>query len=49
MNRLEKNHEGTSLVVQGLRLCASNAGDTGLIPGQELSSHMLRSAAQKEN
>ena len=47
MNRLEKNHEGTSLVVQGLRLCASNAGDTGLIPGQELSSHMLRSAAQK--
>ena len=24
---------GTSLVVQWLRLCASNAGGTGLIPG----------------
>ena len=26
---------GTSLVAQGLRLCAFNVGSTGLIPGQE--------------
>ena len=26
--------EGTLLAVQGLRLCASTAGGTGLIPGQ---------------
>lgn len=33
---------GTSLVVQRLRLCAPNAGDLGLIPGQVTRSHMLK-------
>ena len=28
-------------MVQGLRLCASNAGGTSLIPGQETKSHMI--------
>ena len=32
---------GTSLVVQWLRLCAPNAGDLGLIPGQGTRSHTL--------
>ena len=31
---------GTSLVVQWLRLHASNTGGLGLIPGQETRSHM---------
>ena len=31
---------GTSLVVQWLRLQASNAGGLGLIPGQESRYHM---------
>ena len=30
--------EGTSLVVQWLRLCASNSGGTGSIPGQGTKS-----------
>ena len=30
---------GTSLVVQWLRLCAPNAGGSGLIPGQGTRSH----------
>ena len=30
----EKHCTGTSLVVQWLRLCALNAGDSGSIPGQ---------------
>ena len=30
----QKNHLGTFLVVQWLRLCASNAGSTGSIPHQ---------------
>ena len=38
---------GTSLVVQWLRLHASNAGDAGSIPGQELGSRMLHSTAKK--
>ena len=33
---------GTSLVVQWLRLHASNAGGPGLIPGQGTRSHMLQ-------
>ena len=33
---------GTSLVVQRLRLCAPNAGDPGLIPGQGVRSRMLQ-------
>ena len=32
--------KGTSLVVQLLRLCASNAGGSGSIPGQGTRSHM---------
>ena len=32
----------TSLVVQWLRLYAPNAGDLGLIPGQETGTHMLQ-------
>ena len=32
--------QGTSLVVQWLRLCAPNAGSPGLIPGQGTRSHM---------
>ena len=34
--------EGTSLVVQWLRLCASNTGGPGLIPGQSTRSRMLQ-------
>ena len=33
---------GTFLVVQWLRLCASNAGDPGSISGQGTRSHMLQ-------
>ena len=35
----KKNKSGTSPVVQWLRLHASNAGSTGLIPGGKLRSH----------
>ena len=40
---------GTSLVVQWLRLCTSNAGDPGLNPGQGTRSHtsQLRPSADK--
>ena len=31
-----------SLVVEWLRLCAPNAGDPGLLPGQGTRSHMLQ-------
>ena len=40
-----KNY-GTSLVVQWLRLCASTAGSTGLITGQELRSWVPRGMAK---
>ena len=33
--------DGTSLVVQWIRLCTPNAGDSGLTPGQGTISHML--------
>ena len=33
-------NNGTSLVVQWLRLCAPNAGALGSIPGQGARSHM---------
>ena len=33
---------GTSLVVQWLRLCASNAGGPGSVSGQGTRSHMLQ-------
>ena len=32
--------DGTSLVVQWVRLCTLNAGSPGLIPGRETRSHM---------
>ena len=32
----------TSVVVQGLRLCARNAGGPGSIPGQGTRSHVLQ-------
>ena len=35
-----KMKEGTSLLVQQLRLHAPNVGGLGLIPGQETRSHM---------
>ena len=35
----------TSLEVQWLRFCASNAGDMGLIPVWELRSHTLQGEA----
>ena len=37
---------GTSLVIQCLRLCTSNTWGMGLIPGQELRSHMPCTAAE---
>ena len=37
---LMKVKEGTSLVVQWLRLCTPNAGGLGSIPGQGARSHM---------
>ena len=39
---LRTTSAGTSLPVQGQRLCAPNAGDTGSIPGQGTRSHMLQ-------
>ena len=36
----KSNSMGTSLVVQGLGLHASNAGGPGSIPGQGTRSHM---------
>ena len=33
---------GTSLVVQWIRLCALNAANLGLIPGQGTRSHVLQ-------
>ena len=36
----QKTNEGTSLVVQWLRLCIPCAGDPGLIPGQGTRFHM---------
>ena len=40
--------QGTSLVVQWLRLRASTAGGMGSIPGLELRSHMPRSRKKKK-
>ena len=40
---------GTSLVIQGLRLCTPKAGGPGSIPGQGTRSHMqLRPGGAKE-
>ena len=38
----QKYNERTSLVIQWLRLCASNAGVLGSIPGQGTRFHMLQ-------
>ena len=35
-------YKGTSLMVQWLRLCSSNGGSLGLIPGQGTRSHMVQ-------
>ena len=39
---IKKAGDGTSLVVQQLRLCALNAGGQGSIPGRGTGSHMLQ-------
>ena len=39
---------GTSLVVQWLRLCAPNAGATGLIPGRESKVPHAAQRSQKK-
>ena len=40
---------GTSLAVQGLRLCASNAGGAGLIPGRGTKIPHAARHGQKQN
>ena len=47
---LKLDCSGTSLIIQGLRLCTLNAVEPGSIPGQGTRSHMLQltpSTAQK--
>ena len=44
-----ERHRGNSLVVQRLRLCASNAGGEGLILGRELRSHITYGVAKKRH
>ena len=36
-------------MVQWLRLCALNTGDTGSIPSQETKVHILQGRAKKKN
>ena len=43
---IQNNMWATSLVIQWWRLCASNARAMGLIPGQELRSHVLYGMAK---
>ena len=43
---LLKPHQGISLIVQWLRLCATNAGGLGSIPGQGTRSHTLQLRVQ---
>ena len=40
---------GTSLVVQWLRFCAPNAGDSGSVPGQGNRSHMSQLRPMQPN
>ena len=47
-NTLKKGLGRTSLVIQWLRLCTSNAVGMGLIPDQELRSHLLCSTAKNK-
>ena len=42
----KRQEQGTSLVVQGLRLHAPNAGGPDIIPGQGAGSHMLQLRAR---
>ena len=47
--RKKEKNKRTSLVVQWLRLCASSAGRTGLIPGQVSSAcHAVRPKKKKQ-
>ena len=41
--------DGTSLVVQWLGYCASNAGDLSSIPGQGTRSHMPHATTQTQH
>ena len=43
-----KANSWASPVIQSLRLCASTAGNSGLIPTGELRSYMLYRAAKKK-
>ena len=47
-NFKKKIKRGTSLEVQLLRLCASNAGGSSSVSGQRTRSHMLHSAVKKK-
>ena len=40
------SHQGTSLVVQWLKLCASNAVSAGSVPGQGHKTHMPQDEAK---
>ena len=42
MWNLKYDTNGTSLVIQWLRLCTVNAGGSGLIPGQGVGSYVLQ-------
>ena len=42
LSKILNSYLGTSLVVQWLRLCTSNAGGPGSIPGQGTRSYMLQ-------
>ena len=48
-NFLSNNNKGISLVVQWLRLCASNAGGESLIPGQGTKVPRATGHSQKIN
>ena len=49
ISSFRREPSGTSLVVQGLRLCISNAGVFGLIPGQETLIPHAGAEQQEEN
>ena len=47
-DNIKKTAVGSSPAVQWLRLCASTARGTGLIPGQGKKSHMLHGMDKKK-
>ena len=49
ISSFRREPSGTSLVVQWLRLCISNAGVLGLIPGQETLTPHAGTEQQEEN